>query len=135
MITFYGLSVDVVDNDGGKLLVIQADFTGEFGKAYNCHIGPTGTVADPKCLSGISGQGFNLYSITTRQMEVYLPRLPVGGPYDLLLRRVDNSNSGVLPAAITVLPAQYYSSVFDLRGLFPPYYRVGPRNLDLVDPT
>ena len=135
MITLTGISASVVGEDGGTQLILSGNFAGTFDKTYNIHIGPTTTVADPKAQSGVPGQGSLLYISTPTKIVLYTPQLPVGGPYDVLLRRTDGFDSGTLPAAITVLPRQYYGGVYEYRSVFPPYYRIGPRSIELEVPT
>jgi len=132
-ITLYTLSRDHADADGGQVLIIQGAFALDIGKAMYVHIGPAGDYTDPLCVSGIAGQGQLLYPMSARKLRCFFPMLTLGGPYNVFVRRVDMTRTGLMAAAITVLPQMYYSSVFDMRTVLPPFYRTGPRNMDLLE--
>jgi len=134
-ITITSISLDTIDADGGTQLTIVGDFSGEFGKAYQMHIGLNGNYTDTPCQSGIPGQGITLYPLSATKLRCYTPKLDPGGPYAVYIRRVDNTRTQLMPAAMTVLKQMYYSSVFSLRGLAPPIFLVGPRNMDLLEPV
>jgi len=134
-ITITSISRTSVDNVGGMFVSIFGDFTDQFGFEYNVHVGPLGTTADPKALSGKAGQGTGLYVWTSQELRCYMPRLTAGSPVSLLIRRVDGSREQLVSNALQVLPAQYPNSVFDIRSVFPPHYAVGPRKLEMVDPV
>ena len=36
---------------------------------------------------------------------------------------------------VTVEKKQYFTKVFDIRAVWPPVYRVGPRNMELLEPV
>jgi len=134
-ITIYSLSDSVVDNAGGRLLRVYGDFSGQSGLAYNIHVGPLGTVADPKVQSGKAGFTTDLYIWNTGELRGYLPRLNAGTSVALLVRRKDGVREQLIPNALQVVPQSYYGSVFDIRGILPVYYWVGPRNLENLEPT
>ena len=133
-ITIYSLSDSAVDNAGGRLLHIYGDFANQFGFVYNVHVGPTGTVADPKAYSGKAGSKTDIMYWNDVELRCYLPRLDAGTIVNVLIRRLDGAREQLIPNVLTVLPQQYFSSVFDLRAVLPPYYALGPRNLDNVEP-
>jgi hypothetical protein len=134
-ITIYSISRDTADADGGQLLEIQGDFAGEFGKEYQIHVGPIGSYTDPACYSGQPGHPRVLYPLNERKLRGYLPPLPVGGPYDLFVRRVDMTRTVLVASVITVMPAMHYSGVFGLRIVLPTYYRTGPRSMEALGPA
>jgi len=128
-----GISRDHADADGGQMLVIEGNFAVDISKAMNVHIGLAGDSTDPKCVSGVAGHGTTLYPINAKKLRCFFPMLEPGGPYDVYVRRVDMTRTALLAAVITVLPRMYYSSVFDLRTVLPPFYRTGPRSMDLLE--
>lgn len=132
-ITITALSRYMADANGGQMLVIEGDFIPDFGKGLHVHVGPAGDATDPKCLSGIAGQGTVLYPANATKLRCFLPVMPAGGPYNVFVRRVDMTRTTLLLAAMTVLPKMYHSAVFDLRTVLPPYYKTGPRNMDLLE--
>jgi hypothetical protein len=115
------------------MLLITGDFAADIGQAMNVHVGLAGDFTDPQCVSGIAGQARTLYPITAQKLRCFFPMLTPGGPYNVFVRRVDMTRTGLVAAAITVLPRMYYSSVFDIRTVLPPSYRTGPRNMDLLE--
>lgn len=132
-ITLYTLSRDHVDADGGQMLIIQGEFGPDTGKALNVHVGLAGDYTDPQCVSGVAGQGTTIYPATSKKLRCFFPMLESGGPYNVYVRRVDMTRAGLMAAVITVLPKMYYSAVFDLRTVLPPFYKTGPRNMDLLE--
>lgn len=134
-ITIYSLSDLAVDNAGGRLFRIFGDFADQFGFVYNVHIGPTGTTADPKAYSGKAGQKTDILYWNDTELRCYLPRLDSGTLLNVLVRRTDGGREQLIPNTLQVLARQYYSSVYDLRAVLPPFYRMGPRNLENEAPT
>jgi hypothetical protein len=132
-ITIYALSRDHVDADGGQTLIIEGEFALDAGMPMRVHVGATGTVADPLCVSGVAGQGVTLYPVSPRRLRCFFPVLTPGGPYDVYVRRTDMSRAILLADVITVLPRMYYSSVFGIRTVLPPFYKTGARNMDLLE--
>lgn len=134
-ITIYSISREAIDDEGGTLVRIYGDFAGQFGVPYNVHIGPLGTTADPKAYAGIAGRGTTLYLWNEGEIRCYTPMLTAGITVDVLVRTADGSKETLLADALQVLPRQYYGSVFEIRSILPPYYLVGPRNLENVEPV
>lgn len=131
------ISPEKVLADGGAKFSVFGDFTGMLGTGYRVHIGPNGDSTDPACYSGVVGQGTTIYPVSVQELRCYLPVLEPtdGSPYDVFVVQVlDALENGVLAGALEVLPAQYYSRVFNLRSVFPPFYRMGPRNMSLLEP-
>jgi hypothetical protein len=122
--------------DGGARLIITGDFSGKLGVPFRVHVGPNGDDTDTPCYSGIRGQGTVIYPLSEEEMWCYLPVLAVtnGSPHDVYVENVDTpaENDG-LAGALEVLPAQFYSKVFGLRGVFPRFYRMGPRNMRALE--
>jgi len=118
---------------GGTLLKVYGEFANYLGTPLRVHVGELGSRYDPECYSGKPGQGNDIYPSSATMLKCYLPELPVGGPYSVFVRTPDNSAQGIL-TSITILPAQHYTKVFELRSVFPRFYRMGPRNMDALEP-
>lgn len=124
-------------SDGGGKISVFGDFTDMLGIPFRIHIGPNGDDDDPACYSGVVGQGTVVYPVSEREIRAYLPVLEPtdGSPYNVYVVNVlDPLDDAVLADYLGVLPAQYYSRVFELRRVFPPFYRMGPRNMTLLEP-
>ena len=134
-ITIVGISRVTADSDGGQFFEVLGDFAGEFGKEYQIHVGLAGDYTDPACYSGQPGMPRILTPINDKKLRGYLPPLPAGGPYNVYVRRVDMTRTALIPTAITVMPKMYYTGVFSVRGVLPPIYHTGPRNMDLLEPV
>ena len=130
-ITIDSLSRIDADGAGGQLLDVVGDFAGEFGKAYQIHIGPAGDYTDTACFSGIIGSPRILYPMNDVRLRGYLPPL-TEGVYNVYVRRVDMTRATLLSGVMSVRPPMFYTSVFDLRMSLPPYYKTGPRNIEMV---
>lgn len=129
-ITVTSVAPVTVAFDGGYPL----DLVGVFpvGERLNVHIGELGTTEDPLCLSGKVGQGSDVYAQDSSYLRVYSPLYRAGGPFSVLVVAPDIVDQGSLAAAITYVVAPYYLGVLNLRAVFPPCYRTGPRRLEQV---
>lgn len=134
-ITILGLSDDWADEAGGRLLTISGDFLGQAGLPYEVHVGPLGTVADPKAQSGIPGQGSILYPQGESSLECYLPRQTAVGMVSVLIRRVDGTREQLVPLCLEIMPRQFNLYTYRLLSLLPPYYAVGARSLETERPV
>lgn len=132
-ITITSLSPTVVPAPGGYKVEVVGAFV--LGERLNAHIGLTGTIADLKAWSGIAGQGTILLPISATKLVFYTPRLPVSGAFQLFLKSLDSVDTALKDAAIETRAPQFYTSVFAVRGVLPPFYKTGPRRIDQVDPT
>jgi len=132
-ITIYSISRSTADADGGQRLEIVGDFVDEFGVTYQIHVGPAGDYTDPACYSGKPGFKQIIVPLNSTKLRGYLPPMTPGGPYNVFVRRVDMTRTALIAAAITVMPKMYYSGVFGLRAILPPYYRTGPRNMENLE--
>jgi hypothetical protein len=114
------------------------DLAGDVPAAtYRVYVGPTGTVADPQVYNGIPGSGgfliqFAIVSpgVTAPTKPVFLPPLPIGGPYTITL--VDGMTTIVTDPAVTVVPAQFSTGTSNLRRVLPQNYATGPRTVLMV---
>lgn len=124
-------AVDPVDygDDGGYLVRVLGDFTGELGNAFKVHIGLNADATDPECVSGIPGQGTDIFPLNATEMRCYTPRLDVGLQH-VFVRRKDNTRSGILANALEIFPRGFETSVYDMRRVMPPFYFVGPRTIE-----
>lgn len=131
------ISPEAVTAEGGVLLTLTGDFSGFLGTALRVHVGPNGNDTDPECYSGVVGQGNDIYPGSVTVMRCYLPTLDptTGTPYKVFIERSDGgADNALLAAALTVRSSQYFSKVFELRSVFPRFYRMGPRNMDALEP-
>lgn len=136
-ITLTDILPEKVLEDGGAKFSVYGDFTGMVGSRFRIYVGPNGDNTDTPCLSGVVGQGTILYPVSEREIRCYLPVLAPtnGSPYNVYVESVDTpSNNDTLSAVLGVLPAQYYSRIFDMRSVFPRFYKMGPRNMDALEP-
>lgn len=118
-----------INENGGYLLTIEGVFT--IGVPVRVYIGPNGDTTDEICLSGIAGEKYDIFPIQNgTQLQCYTPILDVGGPYDIFVQNVGATEDDTLAAAITVYDREYRSSVYDIRRLFPPHWRTGPKNIE-----
>ena len=132
-ITLTSIDPTIIDGSGGALLVVDGDFTGMTGQAMRVHVGPLGSSSDPACYSGSREQANIVYPVEEAQLRCYLPIIdPTGGPYDVFVQNLDVPDTGTLAAALTVLPQQYFSSVFDTRRPLPPILYAGPRGMETL---
>jgi hypothetical protein len=135
-ISLVEITPKAVLTEGGILFFVEGDFSGKLGVPFRVYVGPNGDDTDTPCYSGVRGQGTVVYPLTEERMRCYLPVLPVtnGSPHDVYVENVDTpSENDVLAGALDVLPAQYYTKVFGLRGVLPRNYAVGPRNMGLLE--
>lgn len=126
-----------VSTEGGTRVSISGDFEGKVGTGFRVHVGPNGDDTDPLCYSGVPGQGTVIYPVSSSEMRCYLPVLEPtdGSPHSVYVEQVtDELENATLVDVLTVLPAQFYSRVFELRSVFPPFYRMGPRNMTTLEP-
>lgn len=122
--------------EGGVFFTIDGDFSGKLGIPYRVYVGPNGDNSDTPCYSGVRGQGTIIYPLTELIMRCYLPVLDTtnGSPYDVYVEGVDTpSDNAVLAASLEILPAQYYTKVFGMRSVLPRFYKMGPRNMSLLE--
>jgi hypothetical protein len=122
--------------EGGVKLIIEGDFSGKLGVPYRVYVGPNGDSSDTPCYAGVAGQGTVIYPPLETEIRCYLPVLAVtnGSPYDVYIEGVDTpSDNAVLAGALEVLSAQYYTKVFGLRSVLPRFYKLGPRNMGLLE--
>ena len=121
------LSGGTVEDDGGYAFEIHGVFTDvphavvirDGGTDYPCYGGTSGEGYSPRPKSG----GTVLRAVT--------PPLPIGGPYEL--RVTFGVTTLSFPNAVTVVARNWSTKTLALRGMLPPWYKVGPRNLDSVD--
>jgi len=119
--------VYIPTNGGVQVTVTGAESAGKF----IVHVGPKGDASDPVAYPGIPGAG-SAATFTDVGGEfgatVWMPPLPVGGPYQVFLEGVD------LPGAligfyVQAIPQTFKSKVFALRGVLPHFYATGSKSL------
>lgn len=123
-----------LDASGGKRLLFSGNFTGYIGQAFQVEFEPSGGGAVTLGLSGVSGRPLTVYPRNATSLYCYSPELEPGD-YDVTVKLADDSEQVVLGSPVTIEKRQYQTKVFDLRRVFPPDFRVGPRAMDLLEPV
>lgn len=85
------------------------------------------------CYSGVSGQGYTVKALEAGVMQFVVPPLAIGGPYDIVVRSAGGGLLATIPGVLDVVARNWESKVFDLRRLLPPWYKTGPRRVDIED--
>lgn len=127
-------SVDItkVPNNGGHLLKLTGVF--DPGTTHRVYIGSTSSSSDPRAL-GRQGAGNLIQPFTATEMRIYTPLLELGGPWSITVIQVSTSILVQLPGVLTVVKPDYKSRTFDMRRVLPPFWKMGPRRMDLLPPT
>jgi hypothetical protein len=131
-LTVTAISPAAVPENGGFLVQISGTFV--LDHAHRVFIGEKNTILDHACLSAVPEQGITIYPYSTTLIKAYTPLLLPGGPYNVTVRDMVTMELAHWVLALTVTYQQLYSTVFRLRQPFPPFYRTGPRQIDLVEP-
>jgi len=126
--------------DGGHAIVVTGSF--EAGHQYRGHMCDLGTTDDPACYSGKPGDG-NIVSPTPSEvggsldtLTVYSPRVtPDSSAYDIVVIDVDTYEVHLLSGVIEAVKKQFFSTVYSMKRLYAPKFYVGPRTIDLEEPT
>jgi hypothetical protein len=122
-----------VPNVGGG----PVDMTGTIPVGdYLIYVGPAGDATDPQVYNGIPGSGGGVVTfevipnsggLTAPTAPVYLPPLPVGGPYVFTLVPQPSGANINSNAIVTVLPENFSDKAFALRRMLPTWLAAGPR--------
>lgn len=121
---------DTVPRDGGYIVNVTA--AGVADGDYYVHVGPLGTVADPQCYSGISGQA-DVISIIGGAFDCVVPILPIGGPYVFTLIDVATETPATTDPGLTIVAHPVRSLVLAYRGLLPRHWAAGYRDISQLD--
>lgn len=136
-LTITSISPAKVLSSRGEQFSIVGDFAPWLGQGFRVYVGPNGDSSDTPCYSGIVGQGNVIYPISNSEMRGYLPVLePTDAtPHNVYVELVSDSlENDLLTEVLEVAKDQFYSRVFELRSVFPPFYRMGPRNMTALEP-
>lgn len=114
-----------VEGVGGGEVTLYGTFP--VGVPLAVHVGPLGIDADPLAYSGVPGQGYTCYAAQPTFLRIYLPLLSPG-VYSFHVE--SPTTSSTLHFALTIRPKQFRSSVYALRSILPPKWKVGPRGLE-----
>lgn len=118
-----------IPEDGGREIQIQGSF--EAKNRYKVHLGANGSSADPACHSGRAGQSTIIYPWTSGILRCWTPVITPGGPYTVTVVNQDTAQEEQLVDEVTVTERQFWTNVYDLRRVLPPFYKTGPRKIDL----
>lgn len=119
------VSPSTIDQKGGTLLTITSDRGFTKGLAYEVHMGPLGTSADPVCYGG-EGNGYYCYSPDGVSLYAVSPPVING-----TLGQQKVSITACSPADILVVEAPFRGTVLNSRRCHPPWVGVGARRLEL----
>ena len=136
-LTITSITPEKVLTSHGDQFTIVGEFAELLGEGFRVYVGQNGDNTDTPCYSGIVGQGNIIYPVSETELRGYLPVLEPtnGSPHNVYVELVsDVLENDLLTDVLEVLPAQYYSRVFELRSVFPPFYRMGPRNMAALEP-
>jgi hypothetical protein len=131
-LTLTSITPDPVPYNGGHLVELRGTFP--LNTRLEAYIGLTGSNLDWRLHSGVAGQGDDLYALTEGLVRAYTPVMQAGGPYKVFVTAPDLVESDTLVGAPVVVVSSYRLSIYPLRSLFTPIYKVGPRRLGAVPP-
>lgn len=121
-----------VEDDGGYGVILAGTFK---DAPAAVHLVNDFTAQAYPCYGGRSGHGYAPHPLTPDTLSLATPVVPPGWYRFEVTQGVSSVNSAAAPVPfhLEVVRRQWRSRVFSLRGVFPPWYRFGARNLDGVD--
>lgn len=128
LISFVMETVAVEDNGGALLSITDASIADNTDRRVFIDVG----TEERACYSGVAGQG-NRVIAKDGSIQVVTPPMPIGGPYDVVIRDAGGTLVTTLPAVLDVVARNWQSKAYALRGLLPPWYKTGPRRVDAED--
>lgn len=138
--TITSVSPDTVFSDGGREIVVTGVF--EKGHRYRVHLGDLGTIGDPPCYSGVTGQGYFAYPKASvaggafDTLTVYSPKVVPGlAAYNITVQDYDTLEAHMLSGVVSAVKNQFYTTVYSERKVQPPRYATGPRGIERERPT
>ena len=131
--TLTGVNISRIPENGGHEIQVQGTF--EPPIRYWVYIGATGTIADTLCYSGKPGQGTIIFPFSPTVLLCYSPLLAPGKDVFITVKDLDEGSVLSLGDPIAVDYVQFYSTVFSIRKVLPPFYKTGPRSIEQVDPV
>ena len=129
------INIDKTIARGGTRIEVTGDFSDELGRAIYFYVGPNGNDTDSRCLSGTAGNIFEIFPLNETKLVLYTPSLAVGGPYHIFGEREDGVDDDLLSGVLTIVESYFNSFTFTIRSVLPPFYKTGPRNMDLLEGT
>lgn len=129
------IDIDKAIARGGTKIEVTGDFEADLGRAMYFYVGPNGDDTDTRCLSGTAGNSFEIFPLNSTKLVFYLPVLAVGGPYHVFGERVDGTDDDLLSGVLTIVKSYFNSFTFTMRSVLPPFYKTGPRNMDMLGGT
>lgn len=128
-VSLTSVNKSILPNNGGYEIRLTGVF--ELGTTHRVYVGSTGSTSDPICYAG-QNKGNLVTPLSTTLLRCWVPQLELGGPLDVHVVQVSTSDDDTLSSVITTVKPDYKQRVFDYRRLFPPYYFMGPRNMDVL---
>jgi len=119
---------DLVSTSGGEVATLaEAPATFVVGDDYYVYLGDSGDSTDPSCYSGVPGQGYACRSTDGETIVFVCPEFAAAGAklvsvYDSLGALVSST------AVMMVLRRSFSNSLYEMRGSWPDWYGVGPRD-------
>jgi len=92
------------------------------------------TLVAYECYGAFSGQGYSPSPKSPTLISLATPPLPVGTyAFKITQSTYSFTSTGAdVPFTLAVVRRQWKAQTFTLRRVFPPWYKLGPRNLDNV---
>lgn len=126
------VSPDVVPSNGGYELVLTGTF--DLDTPYRVTLGfpVTGAVGEAQAYQP-SGQGKTALADNSTTLTVYSPELEAGNIVDVYVEEAATpATNSTLSGKLSVVDPDFKTLSFQMRTLFPPKYKLGPRDFTLV---
>ena len=120
-----------VEDKGGEFLTVTTDDA--LPLETDLYVYVYDGVTEHRCYSGVAGSGDVIRAIDANTVRFVVPELPIGGAYDVRVKTTGGALQTTLSAFLQVVARNWETKVFDLRRLYPPWYKTGPRSVDSVD--
>tara|TARA_R110000765_G_scaffold35673_10_gene80093 strand:- start:116 stop:565 length:450 start_codon:yes stop_codon:yes gene_type:complete len=126
-----GLTGGPVGDDGGWQVIVSGVFP--LTQGVYVDVLDTATGIRRACTDGTPGTRELLRSTTGGTLTIYVPAMPVGGPYDLVGVSEDGIFTSTLTAALSYIHRSFTTRLYSLRSAWPPPRAVGPYSIDGED--
>ena len=130
-VALVGVDEGTVGDDGGWKVIVSGVFPLTQGVYIDVVDTATGTTR--ACNSGKPGSRGVLQSTDGSTVAVYVPAMPIGGPYDLEAVTEDGLHTSTLSGVLTYVHRSFTTNLYSLRSAWPPPRAVGPYSLSDED--